>query len=69
MAKVGGVGGQTIAFVASGNTNQLEQTTFQSQAIWNGNNYACQTVQGSARVYPTSPVDITGMFTEPLVIQ
>ena len=69
LAKVGGLTGQVIAFIDSGNEWQASQMNFLSARSWNGNNYACVASQGGKLLLPTSEVDVTGMFHEPLVIQ
>jgi hypothetical protein len=62
--------GQAIAYVSSGNEWQATQINWLSRANWNGNNYACDnSVAGVDALLPTSPVDITGIFHEPFVIQ
>jgi hypothetical protein len=67
MAKVGGLNGQAVAFIASGD---LAQRIWRSSANWNGAGYVCSSQGDQVEfLYPTTPVDITGMFREPFVIQ
>lgn len=70
LAKVGGLGGQVIAYVSLGTEWQPEQNvSFSSSRKWNGTNYQCFTEAAVLTAFPTSEIDVTGMFTEPFVIQ
>jgi hypothetical protein len=70
LAKVGGLDGQVVAYVASGSEwRPAADMSFSSSQRWNGTNYQCFTEQAVATAFPTSEIDVTGMFTAPLVIQ
>ncbi len=69
VAMVGGLGGQTVAFISSGDLPA--QTSWLSSINWNGTSYACtsQVTPQEQVLSPTTGVDVTGVFVAPFFIQ
>jgi hypothetical protein len=67
VAMVGGLGGQTVAFIGDGNPSTRNSN---SRLVWGGTSYVCvSSVQTQTLSHVTDTLDVTGMFTAPLVIQ
>jgi hypothetical protein len=67
VAMVGGLGGQTVAFIGDGN---YSTRTSNSSLVWGGASYTCvSSGQTQTLSQVTDTLEVTGMFTAPLVIQ
>lgn len=67
VAKVGGLTGQAVAFVSSG--DQAGPVGYSSFMQWNGENYTCFAQPGVAVLSSTTPIDVTGKFPVPFSIK